>query len=174
MNKLQPFLPLNENLTVEGDIQIIDGKIDLKFEWSDPKEQLELPDDLELERADELWKHTCFEAFLQPEGSNRYYEINISTSGAWNVYEFQDYRRPQPPIATEKANLLSFHLEENAFEAFFDFQDSSHVWRCSLTAVIELKDKKKHYFALEHFGDRPDFHLAESFKLRRVAHESGS
>src|SRR6185312_16219939 len=38
------------------------------------------------ERADGLWKHTCFEAFISAAGLSGYYELNFSPSGQWAIY----------------------------------------------------------------------------------------
>ena len=168
MNQLHPYQPCYEKIQIEGDVQFAEGKLTVKFQWTDPDEKIVIGDALELERKAELWKHTCFEAFLHAEHHENYYEINLTPDGGWNAYEFQKYRTPQPPQESQNLVLLSFHLEENLVEAQFHLKDQHHVWWCSLTAVIELVDGKKHYFAVEHKGDRPDFHLKESFKLRRV------
>ena len=44
------------------------------------------------ERKDELWNTTCFEAFLRPQGSDVYFELNMSPSGDWAAYRFNSYR----------------------------------------------------------------------------------
>ena len=44
------------------------------------------------ERADGLWKHTCFEAFISASGLSGYYELNFSPSGQWAIYSFDRYR----------------------------------------------------------------------------------
>lgn len=168
MNHLNPYQPIQEKILIEGDIQFLAEKLVVKFQWSDPEGKIAMGDEIELERLHELWKHTCFEAFIHAEHQESYYEINLSATGGWNAYEFQKYRTPQPPQQTEQLILLSFHREENLIEAQFELKNHQHVWWCSLTAVVELTDGKKLYFAVEHKGDRPDFHLKESFKLRRV------
>ena len=43
-------------------------------------------------RADELWRTTCFEAFLKPMGQSSYTEWNFAPSGDWASYAFSDYR----------------------------------------------------------------------------------
>ena len=43
------------------------------------------------ERADNLWLHTCFEAFVSADGS-AYYELNFSPSTEWALYQFDSYR----------------------------------------------------------------------------------
>ena len=34
-------------------------------------------------RAERLWEHTCFEAFVAPGGGPGYYELNFSPSTEW-------------------------------------------------------------------------------------------
>src|SRR5580693_9474635 len=43
-------------------------------------------------RADALWKHTCFEAFVAPADAPGYYEFNFSPSLDWAIYRFSAYR----------------------------------------------------------------------------------
>src|SRR6478609_2309290 len=43
-------------------------------------------------RADNLWQHTCFEAFVHSASANEYYEFNFSPSAQWAAYRFTDYR----------------------------------------------------------------------------------
>jgi hypothetical protein len=41
------------------------------------------------ERRDELWRHTCFEAFVSAREESGYYEFNFSPSGDWAAYRFE-------------------------------------------------------------------------------------
>ena len=34
-------------------------------------------------RTDELWRHTCFEAFVKEAAGEDYYEFNFAPSGEW-------------------------------------------------------------------------------------------
>src|SRR5262245_14627483 len=43
-------------------------------------------------RADELWRTTCFEAFVREAGAEAYYELNFATSLQWAAYGFSGYR----------------------------------------------------------------------------------
>ena len=45
------------------------------------------------DRRHGLWEATCFELFLAPKNSPRYWEFNLSPDGHWNVYNFQAYRQ---------------------------------------------------------------------------------
>ena len=51
-------------------------------------------------RTDELWRHTCFEAFLRGPSSAEYYEFNFAPSTQWAAYKFSGYRS-EMRVATE-------------------------------------------------------------------------
>jgi hypothetical protein len=44
-------------------------------------------------RTDELWRHTCFEAFVRILPGAAYYEFNFAPSTQWAAYRFSSYRR---------------------------------------------------------------------------------
>ncbi|HEX8513029.1 MAG TPA: DOMON-like domain-containing protein [Allosphingosinicella sp.] len=50
--------------------------------------------------GDELWRHTCFEAFVRVGGEENYLEYNVSPTGHWAAYRFDRYREGMAP-ATE-------------------------------------------------------------------------
>src|SRR6185295_19955792 len=43
-------------------------------------------------RSDNLWQHTCFEAFVRGASGREYYEFNFSPSTQWAAYRFIGYR----------------------------------------------------------------------------------
>src|SRR5262245_43514508 len=65
----------------------------VRFRLAGKPEELKVPEPAEPARTDDLWKTTCFEVFLKPSLSKRYYEFNFSPSGLWAAYSFEDYRR---------------------------------------------------------------------------------
>jgi hypothetical protein len=122
------------------------------------------------QRKDELWKHTCFEAFIKPAGQDRYWEVNLSPSGDWNIYSFNAYRQG---MMQEKAiqNLTPRFTQDGAV-----WHLSCEIWiaewakaselAVGLTAVIEETSSEISYWAIAHPEPLPDFHLAESFTNR--------
>ena len=66
---------LSLRYSVEGDLD--------RVLWPEPMPSV---------RTDELWKHTCFEAFIQPVGQAGYVELNLAPSGRWATYQFEGYR----------------------------------------------------------------------------------
>lgn len=121
-------------------------------------------------RTHELWKTTCFELFLSVEGSDEYWELNLSPHGAWNLYHFDSYRNTVEPRQEDKVSKINFQksdeVSQKKIEARIPIQGLgllSKTLEVSITSVIEFKDKEKAYFALKHVTDKPDFHQRDSF-----------
>ena len=60
--------------------------------------RLRIPEDCTPERTDQLWEHTCFEAFFAAHGESAYREFNFSPSGQWAAYAFKDYRQAEDQV----------------------------------------------------------------------------
>src|SRR5579863_8283993 len=61
--------------------------------------ELRLPAVVAATRTEELWRHTCFEAFVRTSGA-AYYEFNFAPSTQWAAYRFSGYRSGMR-VATE-------------------------------------------------------------------------
>jgi hypothetical protein len=118
-------------------------------------------------RADELWKHSCFEAFI---GTNAgYAEINLSPSNRWAAYTFTGYRSGM--TVAEGFELIE--LEDNraadlyALDAELDLTDLTPCgcWSVGLSAVVELANGDRCFWALRHASGKPDFHHPDAFAL---------
>jgi hypothetical protein len=122
---------------------------------------------------DELWQHTCFEAFFR--SGQTYYEFNFAPSTQWAVYHFDDYRTgkraaneigaPRIDVTSRKAVyelLVSLVLPELPDDA---------AWRLGLSAVIEESGDRKSYWALAHPPGKADFHHSDCFALELPAVE---
>jgi hypothetical protein len=121
--------------------------------------------------ATQLWRHTCFEAFIAVEGQPAYHEFNFAPSGEWAVYAFSGYRNGGP-LANEMmrphiaVRTTDGRLELDAL-ARLDGLSANHPrasLRIGLSAVIEASDGLS-YWALRHPADKPDFHDAAGFSL---------
>ena len=136
-------------------------------------DNLRLPDPAGLERADGLWRTTCFEAFVGAPKSEAYLEVNLSPSGRWALYAFDGYRQgmrspPAPPPDIEvKTSPGRIELAARIDLAGLAPEG---VWRLGLTAVIERADGAKSYWSLAHPEGKPDFHNASGFLLTRAEH----
>lgn len=126
-----------------------------------------IPQSGEPGRKDELWKTTCFEAFLQPEGEAGYREWNFAPSGDWAAYDFDGYRDGMAPAEVAEPYI---RMEDNftwwTLGATIAV-DAGKTWRLGLSAVLEEKDGTKSYWSLVHCDpDKPDFHLPDCFTAK--------
>lgn len=123
-------------------------------------------------RADELWRHTCFEAFVGGPGEG-YLEINLSPSTEWAAYRFDAYRQGMAPASLVTAPVvvvrraaerlgLSATLRLPAPEA----AAALSTRRLALAAVIEDAGGRLSWWALAHPAAKPDFHHPQSFVWR--------
>lgn len=121
-------------------------------------------------RADGLWRHTCFEAFVRPWPDGVYYEFNFSPSTQWAAYRFADYRAGM--AAAEAAAGPGITVEDGpgrrAVAATLDLRRLSEFaeaasGRLGLAAVIEDADRHLSYWALAHPAGKPDFHHPAGF-----------
>jgi hypothetical protein len=132
-----------------------------------PASRFVLPETGTPGRADELWRTTCFEAFLRAEGDDGYREWNFAPSGEWAAYDFTGYR---DGMAEAEVPPPYIRLEDNftwwAVGATIAV-DAAREWHLGLSAVLEEKDGTKSYWALAHRpGDKPDFHAADCFAAK--------
>jgi hypothetical protein len=133
-----------------------------------PPDRFAIPKLSEPWRADDLWKTTCFEAFLMAEGEAGYREWNFAPSGNWAAYDFFSRREgmawaevDQPPYIRMEDNFTWWTVGATIGV------EADRSWRLSLSAVIEEKDGTKSYWALAHPpGDKPDFHSPDCFAAR--------
>ena len=119
-------------------------------------------------RADNLWRHTCFEAFVREEANDAYVELNFSPSTQWAAYRFSAYRAGMIPALGVPMPRIKFERGAHAFvlTARVDLGAvlrAGATWRCGLTAVIEETSGAKSYWALAHPSGAPDFHHGDGF-----------
>ncbi len=120
------------------------------------------PEASEPERADELWRHTCFEVFAPT--AEGYREFNLSPSGAWASYSFDGYRSGMAP-AHERAQVLGLETAEGWVTLEALVEAPAGAARMGLSAVIEDADGAISYWAFAHPPGKPDFHHPDSFAL---------
>jgi hypothetical protein len=130
-------------------------------------------------RTDELWRRTCFEAFIRSSPGAAYYEFNFAPSTQWAAYEFAGYRNGKreageikpPRIAVEASSerfLLQASLElDRTLPAVGGGGGGAEdaPWRLGLSAVIEEANGNQSFWALAHAPGKPDFHHPDSWVL---------
>ena len=143
----------------------------LQYQLEGDLDSVLLPQQDMPKRADNLWKHTCFEAFIGSGGSPRYREYNFSPSGAWAIYDFDGYRTGMRADAWVVVPGIMTRRDAGAFilDATVDVRWMTAAMaagpKLGVTAVIEDKSGVLSYWALEHPSEKPDFHHADGFVI---------
>lgn len=159
-----------EGVSVRGDFIAVNDGFEVRFELKDARGQVR--DSLregvwtEPRRTHGLWRTTCFEAFWGTPNHAAYWELNISAAGEWNIYLFDAYREPQPPREDARARVTRIQSTPTSLRASITGVPVS-AFEVSLCAVVS-KPEGPCYFSTAHKGEKPDFHLRESFILRRT------
>jgi hypothetical protein len=123
-------------------------------------------------RADALWKHTCFEAFVGPADGPGYHEFNFSPSLDWAIYRFSVYREAMSAAEIGQAPEISMHRGDDGLELksvvrlghLGDLRNARRL-RIALAAVIEDNNGRLSYWAQRHSPGKPDFHHPDGFAL---------
>ena len=123
-------------------------------------------------RANRLWQHTCFEAFVALKGKPEYHEFNFAPSGQWAAYSFQRYRKRTPfeddiPAPKITVRNLADGLDLDAIVRLdsLPITQPAACLQFALSAVIEDKSGMLSYWALKHPPGKPDFHHRDAFAL---------
>lgn len=141
--------------------------LQLRYSLSGVAVGLVLPAAAPAARTDELWRHTCLEAFVILPGEPGYRELNLSPGGPWAAYRFDGYRE-----GMANADIPAPHVTTNRDGDTLDLSaawtldlPSDLPWQLAVTAVIEAADGSVSYWSLRHPAGRPDFHHADGFVL---------
>ncbi len=143
--------------------------LELRYRVAGKVGDLILPTPASPARTDELWRHTCFEAFVRAPGAAGYCEFNLSPSTQWAAYRFTDHRDGMSDLTGIAAPRIEIGRNDQGFElrAWLELDDGP--WRLGLSAVIEAANGDKSYWALAHPPGKADFHHADCFAAQVMA-----
>jgi hypothetical protein len=135
---------------------------------------LAIPPTAAAARSDELWRHSCFEAFIGSSPDGAYYEFNFAPSTQWAAYRFSGYRTGMR-VATEiRAPQISVGSSPDRYvlQASAELDQAllsrGSPLRFGLAAVIEEISGNRSYWALAHPPGKADFHHSDCFTLEVV------
>lgn len=143
---------------------------ELSFRLDGNLARLRIPRPRPPRRAEHLWRHTCFEAFVRRRDDPAYVELNFSPSSEWAAYAFRGYR-DRDPVADEDYGLRidvrqgADRLELDAIIGGSPLIHDRAPLRLALSAVIEEESGALSYWALRHPSGKPDFHHPDAFAL---------
>jgi hypothetical protein len=131
---------------------------------------IRIPPVVSTARSDELWQHTCFEAFVRASSGAEYYEFNFAPSTQWAAYRFSSYRSGMRVAAEISAPSIKVQSKPDCFtlQASLDLNQLSSLprevlWRLGLSALVEDMNDQKSYWALAYPPGKPDFHHLDCF-----------
>lgn len=172
MQPLHPFEPRREldSIQLDGEAVWRDGRLHGRFALRSGAASLRWPAmALPPARRDGLWQSTCLEAFIAAQGHSAYWEVNLAPNGDWNVYALSGYRENLRPVV--EISSLPYLLRRSDTELQMEFQLDLSRWisptqplEVSLTAVLDHPGYGLSYWAWQHSGEQPDFHLRDSFQ----------
>jgi hypothetical protein len=161
-----PNTPANRISIVQAQlVRCADGGFWIEYLVNNGR-SLSLPPRQSPERADELWKSTCFELFARSKGSQAYLEFNFSPSFQWAAYAFTGYRAGRCDLPTQDPEICISPAEDWFFLAVEALPDlGPEPLQFGMSAIIEEIDGTKSYWALAHPPGQPDFHHPDCFIL---------
>ncbi|WP_293682607.1 DOMON-like domain-containing protein [uncultured Phenylobacterium sp.] len=122
-------------------------------------------------RTDELWRHTCLEAFIQAAPDASYRELNLAPGGAWAAYRFDGYRAGMANAEVDPPQVWASAANDITVAWMLDLP-ADRPWRIGACAVIEEVGGRLSYWALAHPPGKPDFHHPDGFGLQLPAPEA--
>lgn len=163
---------------IEASVEVSLGDcLEVSYNLSDPSKNIFWPQSVSSPQFQErLYEATCFEFFVR---SGEYYlEWNFSPNLNWAVYAFSSYRStvkverakiPVPLVVCDHSDssrvVLSAKVDLfNTIKNTIDIKPSDDL-KASATCVLDLGDCLG-YWAVTHSGNKPDFHLPESFSIK--------
>jgi hypothetical protein len=163
--KLHPDFTCEAVAAIEVEIERSEaGALMLDYRLTGRLSELCLPAPADPGRADGLWEHTCFEAFVRSAPDKPYFEFNVAPSLQWAAYRFASYREGMAAaeIATPDIHAIpgddGFALRTMLQLAGLPDLPLDAPWQLNLAAVIEEASGRKSYWALAHPPGKADFH----------------
>jgi hypothetical protein len=166
---LRPFEPIPgspiSSLAVR--IGVAPETLHLRYMLRGDLARLRIPAPKPSQQTDELWRHTCFEAFLRVATGVAYHELNVAPSTEWALYAFADYRRGMAPVNGAEAPKIEIETVAGGLDVDvqLDLKVLPPSRALALAAVIEHDDGRLSYWAVKHPAAKPDFHHDDSFAL---------
>ncbi len=156
--KLHPHSVCNVAAGIEVEIaRPAGGSLFLSYTVTGAIGDLLLPPIAAPARTDELWRHTCFEAFVMDAAGEGYYEFNLAPSTQWAAYRFDRYRSGmhaateiEPPQIVLRSATGSLYVTCGTIAAGPAARSHFARWPCRSD-----RGKKRQHFLIGRWRIRP-------------------
>jgi hypothetical protein len=179
---LYPF-PTDRSLPqvkIGGKVERADGILSIEYQLQgDLDAVVILPPSDSPTRTFALWEHTCFEFFIGSPGEPNYWEFNLSPSGDWNVFSFDDYRQGlrTETTFTELPFKIDRQVDTLSLSGSWDISKiipAERELEIAIATVVKFVGEASprenrdeiSYWALTHNSIEPNFHLRDSFIIK--------
>ena len=160
--QLLPYAQSSTNITIEASLSLTSQQLELSFLLQGVGDHYLFERESQAKRADELWRATCFEAFVKNLNSKEYWELNIAPNGSWNLYRFSDYREDMQEESRVLTPKVLFKQERDKVRVSIkvDFMEKLFDERVDFNLALILLDMegKRHFFTLNPKEGVADFH----------------
>lgn len=155
------------NLSISTTLQLQSNRIELRFVIKGGLDEYLFPQKSKQIRANELWKATCFELFLANGQKEDYYELNFSSSLAWNFYYLSAYRAEVQEVELLSEPKIETHIKEDAFQISFELEVEACLLEqfdiYNVTSILLTQENERTFWSEKHLTVVPDFHHRDNF-----------
>lgn len=169
--------PLPVERVVAAVCPLAEGGVRLRYRLACPADALRSVTPAPPGFADDLWRHTCFEAFFASTGGVAYREFNFSADGRWAGYCFDAWRERRADLRAQPPPRVAVAWRRQGLEVDAELSaallDDTDCFDLGLSAVIEGRDGALGYWALRHGPGAADFHRRDGFCYRLARNRRG-
>ena len=158
----------NENINeinIRSIFELGQNRLCISFYIKGKLDNYNFPSKSEKKRANELWKATCFELFLANSKNEAYYELNFSSSLAWNFYYLSGYRADVKEVQNISNPQIEVYKSDNEFKIVIEMELETleEFDSCNVACILLNKKNKRTFWSVQHHLNRPDFHNKKNF-----------
>ncbi len=162
--ELVPFEKRNDDLSVSVSAHPRGGFCFVEYTLRGNLTDIVRPEEVDHERADELWLNSCFELFAKfsPE-SKEYLEYNFGFDGRWNLFQFDDHCSGKKEIDLDELdNTVRCGTKVVRVSVMLPWEIFEQTM-CGFAAILKHSDGSRSFWALGHDSETADLHNDKFF-----------
>jgi len=171
---LQPFEPIiASTLQLEAWLQPLSKRrIQIQLKLHDEQDHVSWPQHHGSQiRAENLEKSTCFEIFIQQLEHANYVNVQLTPSGLWNAYRFDQYQYPKqvPPRHELRLTIEQLLIERHRISFVLNLAQlypRRSLLKIGLSAILAHRHDLHSDWGLQHSGAFADPHRAADWGIR--------